>query len=182
MTTQAAAAASVPHTAPRRASGPGRMALQCRTHQSHAMRHQCFTRARKDRRNSSGRAAVVSDISDPTTSPLRPGAPSTRATDAINRFRQQLYGFEDSLYLNKLFLMANICNRRQLFRAAAAGAALMSRAQSAPQKKMRLGVITGIAADPEPVIKHVHDHGFPTCQLSFGALDDGTAAMLRDPL
>jgi L-ribulose-5-phosphate 3-epimerase len=58
----------------------------------------------------------------------------------------------------------------------------MSRAQSAPQKKMRLGVITGIAADPEPVIKHVHDLGFPTCQLSFGAFDDGTAAKLRDAL
>jgi L-ribulose-5-phosphate 3-epimerase len=73
-------------------------------------------------------------------------------------------------------------SRRQLLRAAAAAAALPAGAQSPAQKKMRLGVITGISSNPEPAIKHVHDLGFPTCQLVIGTFDDGTVAKLRDAL
>jgi L-ribulose-5-phosphate 3-epimerase len=73
-------------------------------------------------------------------------------------------------------------NRRQLLRAAAATTALRMAAQSPVRKKMRLGVITGISNNPEPAIKHVHDLGFPTCQLVIEAFDDGTVAKLRDAL
>jgi len=47
---------------------------------------------------------------------------------------------------------------------------------------MRLGVITGISPDPDAAIRRVHDLGFPTCQVSVGATDDGTLAKLRDAL
>lgn len=47
---------------------------------------------------------------------------------------------------------------------------------------MRLGVITSVSTEPEPVIKHVHDLGFPTCQLVIQAFDDASAAKLRDTL
>lgn len=76
--------------------------------------------------------------------------------------------------------MTTFYNRRQLFRSAAAAGALSLAAQ--PQKKMRLGVITGVSKDPEAAIKRVHDLGFPTCQLSIGAFDDDTVAKLRDAL
>lgn len=72
--------------------------------------------------------------------------------------------------------MASLLNRRQLFQAAAAGGALPR------QDKMRLGVITSVPAEPEPVIRHVHDLGFPTCQLVIQAFEDATAAKLRDAL
>jgi sugar phosphate isomerase/epimerase len=80
--------------------------------------------------------------------------------------------------------MRTFFNRRQLFRSAAAGSALALAAQSQdqPKKKMRLGVITGISKDPEAAIKHVHDLGFPTCQLVIEAFDDGTVTKLRDAL
>src|SRR5579872_2131512 len=80
--------------------------------------------------------------------------------------------------------MTTFCNRRQLFRSAAAASALSLAAQSQnqSQKKMRLGVITGVSKDPEAAIKHVHDLGFPTCQLLIAAFDDSTATKLRDAL
>jgi L-ribulose-5-phosphate 3-epimerase len=47
---------------------------------------------------------------------------------------------------------------------------------------MRLGVIVSISADPEAAIKHVHDLGFPTCQLVIQAFDDSTVSKVRDAL
>ncbi len=76
--------------------------------------------------------------------------------------------------------MKPILNRRQLFQAAAAAAALG--AAMPAQKKMRLGVITGLSKDPDATIKRVHDLGFPTCQLSIGAFDDETVAKTREAL
>lgn len=76
-------------------------------------------------------------------------------------------------------------NRRQLFKAAATAGALRAApllAQVPAQQKMRLGVITSVSADPEPAIKHVHDLGFPTCQLAIEAFDSGVVAKLRDAL
>src|SRR6185369_15108853 len=80
--------------------------------------------------------------------------------------------------------MTTFFNRRQLFRSASAGSvlALAARSQNQPKKKMRLGVITSISKDPEAAIKHVHDLGFPTCQLVIEAFDDGTVTKLRDAL
>jgi len=48
--------------------------------------------------------------------------------------------------------------------------------------KMRLGVITGIAPDPDAAIKRVHDLGFPTCQVSVHNVDESLAAALRKAL
>ena len=62
---------------------------------------------------------------------------------------------------------------RQLLQAAAATTAL--RAQPAPEKKMRLGVVTGISKDVDAAIKRVHDFGFPTCQVGVGGFDDAPA-------
>ena len=76
--------------------------------------------------------------------------------------------------------MTALYNRRQVLHGAAAAAALTRPAQSASEKKMRLGIVTGISADPDPAIKRVHDLGFPTCQLGFRSLDDAVASKLRD--
>jgi sugar phosphate isomerase/epimerase len=81
--------------------------------------------------------------------------------------------------------MITIYNRRQLLRVAAAATTLQAarpQSQNQPQKKMRLGVVTGMSADPERAIKQVHDLGFPTCQLVIEAFDDATVAKLRDAL
>lgn len=76
--------------------------------------------------------------------------------------------------------MKPFLNRRQLFQAAAAAAALG--AAMPAQKKMRLGVITGLSKDPDATIKRVHDLGFPTCQLAIEAFDDNTVAKTREAL
>src|SRR6266849_1503859 len=81
-----------------------------------------------------------------------------------------------------LALMTSSLNRRQLLQVAAVAAASRAPALSAPQKPMRLGVITSISADPEPAIKRVHDLGFPACQLVIGTFGDSTVAKLRDAL
>jgi len=47
---------------------------------------------------------------------------------------------------------------------------------------MRLGIILGIAPDPDAAIRHVHELGFPTCQVSPHEADAGTAAKLRKAL
>jgi len=78
--------------------------------------------------------------------------------------------------------MTSLLNRRQLLQVAAVAAASREPAPSAPQKPMRLGVITSISADPEPAIKRVHDLGFPTCQLVIETFHDSTVAKLRDAL
>jgi len=77
--------------------------------------------------------------------------------------------------------MHPLFNRRQLLEAAAVAAATSSAlgAQSPAQKKMRLGVVTGLSKDPDAAIKRVHDLGFPTCQVSVGAIDDDAVAQLR---
>jgi L-ribulose-5-phosphate 3-epimerase len=80
-----------------------------------------------------------------------------------------------------LTLMKTLLNRRQLIQAAAAATALRAASQAA-EKKMRLGVITGLSKDPEATIKRVHDLGFPTCQLAIEAFDDNIVAKLRDAL
>ena len=73
-------------------------------------------------------------------------------------------------------------NRRRLFQAAVAGAALRAAAQTAPRGKMRLGVILSISPDPEAAIRRVHELGFPTCQVSVRETDNATAAKLRGAL
>ncbi len=78
-------------------------------------------------------------------------------------------------------VMTAIYDRRRLLQGAAA-AALTRSAQSAPETKMRLGIVTGISSDPEAAIKRVHDLGFPTCQLGFRSLDDAVVSKLRDAL
>ena len=75
-----------------------------------------------------------------------------------------------------------IYNRRQLFQAAVAGAALRAAAQTVPRGKMRLGVILSISPDPEAAIRRVHDLGFPTCQVSVRDTDNATATKLRGAL
>ena len=70
-------------------------------------------------------------------------------------------------------------NRRQLLQAATAATALTASAQSTPQQKLRLGIVTGHSKGPDAAIKRVHDLGFPTCQLSIGTLDDAGIAELR---
>jgi L-ribulose-5-phosphate 3-epimerase len=77
--------------------------------------------------------------------------------------------------------MKTLLNRRQLIQSAAAATVLRATSQ-ADQKKMRLGVITGLSTDPEATIKRVHDLGFPTCQLAIGSFDDSIVAKLREAL
>jgi L-ribulose-5-phosphate 3-epimerase len=77
--------------------------------------------------------------------------------------------------------MKTLLNRRQLIQAAAAATALQATSKAA-DKKMRLGVITGLSRDPEATIKRVHDLGFPTCQLVIAVFEDSLVAKLRDAL
>jgi L-ribulose-5-phosphate 3-epimerase len=72
--------------------------------------------------------------------------------------------------------------RRQILQSAAAAAALPLAAQTPRTAKMRLGIIIGIAPDPEAAIKRVHDLGFPTCQVSARRTDDEAVAALRKAL
>lgn len=78
--------------------------------------------------------------------------------------------------------MTALYDRRQLLRGAAVAATLIKPVQSAPVKAMRLGIVTGVSADPDPAIKRVHDLGFPTCQLGFRSLEDAVASKLRDAM
>jgi sugar phosphate isomerase/epimerase len=57
-------------------------------------------------------------------------------------------------------------SRRSLLQSAAAAVAWRAVAQTPSQRKMRVGVVTGVSADPEAAIKRVHDLGIPTCQVS----------------
>ncbi len=47
---------------------------------------------------------------------------------------------------------------------------------------MQLGVVTGLSKGADATIKRVHGLGFPTCQLSIGAMDDAGVAELRAAL
>jgi L-ribulose-5-phosphate 3-epimerase len=78
--------------------------------------------------------------------------------------------------------MKTLLNRRQLIQSAAAATVLRATSHAAVQKKMRLGVITGLSTDPDATIKRVHDLGFPTCQLAIGSFDDSIVAKLREAL
>jgi L-ribulose-5-phosphate 3-epimerase len=78
-------------------------------------------------------------------------------------------------------LMKTVFNRRQLLQAAAA-TTILAPAQPPAQKKMQLGVVTGLSKGPEAAIKRVHDLGFPTCQLSIGQMDDNAIRDLRAAL
>jgi L-ribulose-5-phosphate 3-epimerase len=70
--------------------------------------------------------------------------------------------------------------RRRILQSAAA--ALSLSAQTKPPGKMRLGVILGISPDPDAAIRRVKELGFPTCQVSPGAVDGEMAARLRKAL
>jgi sugar phosphate isomerase/epimerase len=72
-------------------------------------------------------------------------------------------------------------SRRYLLGAAVVSAAWRAAAQSGGAK-MRLGIILGIAPDPDAAIKHVRDLGFPTCQVHPREADAATAAKLRKAL
>jgi sugar phosphate isomerase/epimerase len=65
-------------------------------------------------------------------------------------------------------------------RALLASAALAATAET--PRKMRLGIIIGIAPDPDAAIRRVHELGFPTCQVSVHNLDDGAADALQKAL
>src|SRR5271157_3757399 len=73
--------------------------------------------------------------------------------------------------------MENLNRRRFLQVSAAAGAAgLMSSLPAAPAippgKPFRLGIIIGVAKDPEAALKRVHDFGVPTCQAQTDDFSD----------
>jgi len=73
--------------------------------------------------------------------------------------------------------MENINRRRFLQVSAAAGAAgLMSSLPAAPAasagKPFRLGIIIGVAKDPEAAMKRVHEFGVPTCQAGTDDFSD----------
>ena len=72
--------------------------------------------------------------------------------------------------------MENLNRRRFLQVSAAAGAGLMSSISAAPAipagKPFRLGIIIGVAKDPEAALKRVHDFGVPTCQAGTDDFSD----------
>src|SRR5208283_6049818 len=72
--------------------------------------------------------------------------------------------------------MENLNRRRFLQVSAAAGAELMSSIPAAPAvpegKPFRLGIIIGVAKDPEAALKRVHDFGVPTCQAGTDDFSD----------
>jgi L-ribulose-5-phosphate 3-epimerase len=73
-------------------------------------------------------------------------------------------------------------SRRNVVGAVLAAAALVSRGEAQASAAMRLGVVTGIAPDPDAAIKRVHELGFPTCQVSPRDVGDDAAAALRKAL
>jgi sugar phosphate isomerase/epimerase len=72
-------------------------------------------------------------------------------------------------------------NRRQLLQTAAV-LPLATQAFAQNSGKIRLGIIIGIAPDPDAAIKRVHDLGFPTCQVSVHNVDESAAGALRQAL
>ncbi len=75
-------------------------------------------------------------------------------------------------------------NRRRFLQVSAAGAAgLMSSLPAAPAippgKPFRLGIIIGVAKDPDAALKRVHDFGVPTCQAGTDDFSDRVYAALK---
>ena len=79
--------------------------------------------------------------------------------------------------------MENLNRRRFLQVSAVAGAGLMSRSSTAPAqppgKPFRLGIIIGVAKDPEAALKRVHDFGVPTCQAGTDDFSDRVYEALK---
>jgi sugar phosphate isomerase/epimerase len=80
--------------------------------------------------------------------------------------------------------MEKLNRRRFLQVSAAAGAAgLISSLPAAPavpaRKPFRLGIIIGVAKDPEAALKRVHDFGVPTCQASTDDFSDRVYSALK---
>src|SRR5208283_1243917 len=79
--------------------------------------------------------------------------------------------------------MENLSRRRFLQVSAAAGAGLMSSAPAAPAmtagKPFRLGIIIGVAKDPEAALKRVHEFGVPTCQAGTDDFSDRVYEALK---
>jgi L-ribulose-5-phosphate 3-epimerase len=79
----------------------------------------------------------------------------------------------------------NYLNRRRFLQvSAAAGAAGLLRAVPAapvvpPGKPFRLGIIIGVAKDPEAAMKRVHDFGVPTCQAGTDDFSDRVYTALK---
>jgi len=71
--------------------------------------------------------------------------------------------------------------RRNLLKAALVSAAWRAAGQTGGGK-IRLGIVLGIAPDPDAAIRRVHDLGFPTCQVSSRQADAAMAARLRQAL
>jgi sugar phosphate isomerase/epimerase len=67
-------------------------------------------------------------------------------------------------------------NRRRFLQASAAAAGLVSGLPASPAqpagKPFRLGVIIGVAKDPEAALKRVHEFGVPTCQAGTDDFSD----------
>jgi len=67
-------------------------------------------------------------------------------------------------------------NRRRFLQVSAAAAGLVSNIPVAPAipagKPFRLGIIIGVAKDPEAALKRVHDFGVPTCQAGTDDFSD----------
>ncbi len=77
-----------------------------------------------------------------------------------------------------------VLNRRKLLYAASA-AALLGAETAAPESiPIRLGVVARVrrGQDPDQVIAHVREMGFPTCQIGFEHLSKGDAIPLRKAL
>jgi L-ribulose-5-phosphate 3-epimerase len=80
--------------------------------------------------------------------------------------------------------MENFNRRRFLQISAAAGAAgLMPQLSAASArsagKPFRLGIIIGVAKDPEAALKRVHDFGVPTCQAQTDDFSDRVSSGLK---
>ena len=75
-------------------------------------------------------------------------------------------------------------NRRRFLQvsAAAGTAGLLSGAAApviSPGKPFRLGIIIGVAKDPEAALKRVHEFGVPTCQAQTDDFSDRVYAALK---
>ncbi len=81
--------------------------------------------------------------------------------------------------------MENLSRRRFLQVSAAVGTAAVSAGTSAspapsPGKPFGLGIIIGVAKDPEAAMKRVHDFGVPTCQAGTDDFSDRVFNSLKE--
>jgi sugar phosphate isomerase/epimerase len=74
-------------------------------------------------------------------------------------------------------------NRRRFLQVSAAAAGIMSSLPEMPAmssgKPFRLGIIIGVAKDPEAALKRVHEFGVPTCQAGTGDFSDRVYTALK---